>query len=182
MSEQQWFMEEELWVIWNGTLGIVDTVTIAEFQLTDDGHVAWLDEPYDMVGPFQLDRLLAAGQLGFEACTIMSRVFWQANQVELRRAALHQRREYQQRMEAEFARYQQRQNSAWGGHGGDFQPQLERQYRQLLDLPTEGLLEKLQIKTAFRRLAQKAHPDQGGSQELFVQITQARDALLAALG
>ena len=31
---------------------------------------------------------------------------------------------------------------------------------------------------AFRRLAQKAHPDTGGSHELFIRITEARNALL----
>jgi len=40
------------------------------------------------------------------------------------------------------------------------------------------LLEVSQIKSAFRVIAKKTHPDVGGSHEKFIKITQARDALL----
>jgi hypothetical protein len=38
------------------------------------------------------------------------------------------------------------------------------------------------IIAAFRRAAKKAHPDMGGTAELFRQLVEARDRLLAALG
>jgi DnaJ-class molecular chaperone len=42
----------------------------------------------------------------------------------------------------------------------------------------DGKLEATQIKKVYRRLAQKAHPDIGGSHGEFLRITQARNALL----
>jgi len=51
-------------------------------------------------------------------------------------------------------------------------------HRETLKLPFDGKLEPRQINAAFRRLAQKAHPDVGGSHEEFVRITEARNALL----
>jgi hypothetical protein len=54
----------------------------------------------------------------------------------------------------------------------------EKQHREALNLPIDGKLEISQIKTAFRKLAQKAYPDAGGGHEQFVRITEARNVLL----
>lgn len=163
---------EEQWVIWNGFFGILDSVTIGEIKAGVNGRQAWLDEPYDMVGPFSLDALEANGQIRFAACLVMSRQKWQEDQVSLRREAHKKRRAAQEQQFEEQAR-------ANSGHQQDQRHRLnEQQYRQALHLPVNGKLEAIQIKTAYRRLAQKAHPDAGGSHEQFIQITQARDALL----
>jgi len=191
MQDQSQSAEQQQWVIWNGTLGLLDTVTIGEVEDRAGARHAWLDEPYDMVGPFSLDELENQGQIDFAACTVMSRQRWQQDQVELRRQAQINRREYQKREAEAFARYQQRreqhsqqQRSQQGWYQGAGQRQFgsDRHYRELLSLPVEGTLEAAQIKTAYRRLAQKAHPDTGGSHDAFVQITEARDVLLERFG
>ena len=51
----------------------------------------------------------------------------------------------------------------------------------IADIYVTPYLEEAQIKTAYRRLAKEAHPDVGGSQEKFVQITEAYNALLESL-
>jgi len=167
--------EEEQWVIWNGSFGILDTVTIGQVEFDAGVRSAWLDEPYDMVGPFDLDELEDSGRISFAACIVMSRQRWQMDQVELRRESIKLRREAQQRLFEEQARYNERRM------GGSSPIQLidDKQHRELLDLPVDGELEVSQIKAAFRRLAQKSHPDMGGSHEQFVRITEAKNALLA---
>jgi hypothetical protein len=50
----------------------------------------------------------------------------------------------------------------------------------LLRVPSDYTKED--IITAFRREAKKAHPDAGGTAELFRRLVEARDRLLAALG
>lgn len=166
--------DEEVWVIWNGALGLVTTVTIERVEVGACGRNAWLDEPFDMVGPFSLDELKAHGRIAFAACIVMSRQRWQDDQVELRRESLKIRRATEQRINEKFERL----------HGGHRRHQVncnpvdERQHRETLNLPIDEALESSQIKTAFRRLAQKAHPDAGGSNEQFIRITEARNALL----
>ncbi len=177
MYSRHQYIEEEQWVIWNGTLGILDTVAIGDIESGPGGRNAWLDEPYDMVGPFSLDELENNGEIAFAACVVMSREKWRADQVALRLKARQLRREAQERMYEEFARYnERRQNShsrfRFQQHGND------QQHREVLKLPAEGSLKAAQIKAAYRKLAQKFHPDAGGSQEQFVEITVARDALL----
>jgi len=166
--------EEEEWVIWNGAHGLVTTVTIGQVEVDASGRTAWLDEPFDMVGPFSLDELETHGRITFAACIVMSRQRWQDDQVELRRESLNLRRAAQQRMNEEFARFS-------ANHSVDQDNRKlfdERQHRETLNLPIDGKLEPRQVNAAFRRLAQKAHPDVGGSHEQFVRITQARNALL----
>ena len=175
MQDSLYSFDEEYWVIWNGSLGVVDTVTIGEVEEGTAGRNAWLEEPYDMVGPFDFDELLNKGRIAFAACFVMSRERWQADQIELRQEAYRIRREAQERAFEEQFRYQQQQRRQANRENHRFN---EKRHRQVLDLPMEGVLEQKQIKTAFKRLAQKAHPDAGGSHELFVQITEARDALL----
>jgi hypothetical protein len=54
------------------------------------------------------------------------------------------------------------------------------QARQLLGVPENYT--KDDVVRAFRRAAMKAHPDQGGTPEMFRLLVEARDRLLAALG
>jgi hypothetical protein len=169
-----WSADEEEWVIWNGAHGLVATAAIERVEVGPRGSSAWLDEPFDMVGPFSLDELKTHGRIAFAACIVMSRQRWQDDQVELRRESLKIRRAAEQRINEKFERL-------YGGRGrqqANRKPVDERQHREALNLPIEGALESSQIKAAFRRLAQKAHPDAGGSNAQFIRITQARNALL----
>jgi hypothetical protein len=49
-----------------------------------------------------------------------------------------------------------------------------------LGVPTDYTRED--VLAAFRREAKKAHPDLGGTAEMFMKLVEARDRLLAALG
>lgn len=170
-------LAEEEWVIWNGGHGLVTTATLGRVEVDPGGRQAWLDEPFDMVGPFSLDALERDGRIAFAACIVMSRQRWQDDQGALRRESLNTRRAAQQRMDEEFARF------SGGRRRSDITPHApdERPHRAALDLPADGPLERRQVNAAFRRLAQKAHPDVGGSHEQFVRITKARDVLLEVL-
>ncbi len=177
MTDQPWYMQDEQWVVWNGELGVADRATTGEVEVDAKGRtLLWLDEPYDMVGPLDLRELERFGQTDFANCTVMTRRFWEKNHEALRQEAAFARHAYEQRVREEFARYRQRQQSAPHNPAA---AHSERQHRKTLDLPAEGTLDVVQIKSAFRRLAQRAHPDQGGDHEEFVKITEARDALLA---
>ena len=174
MYDSPYSADDSLWVIWNGSFGILDTVSIGSIEIASGSRNAWLEEPYDMVGPFDLDELETHGKIHFEACIVMSRQRWQDDQVGLRRESIRLRREAQERLFEAQARYNQRHfQQAAPDHRHN-----EKQHREVLKLPIDGRLEPAQIKAAFRRQAQKAHPDVGGSHELFVRITEARNALL----
>ncbi|MGR8934659.1 MAG: J domain-containing protein [Gammaproteobacteria bacterium] len=165
---------EEEWVIWNGAHGLVTTVTVGRVETGTGGRNAWLDEPFDMAGPFSLDELETHGRIAFAACIVMSRRRWQDEQVELRRESLRIRRATEQRINEQFERLY----GGYGRHPVNRKSFDERQHREILNLPINGTLESSQIKAAFRRLAQKVHPDAGGSNEQFIRITEARNALL----
>jgi len=168
---------DDAWVIWNGGHGVVTTATLGQVEAGPDGRRAWLDEPFDMVGPFDFDELLTHGRIAFAACIVMSRQRWQDDQAELRRESHLRRRAAEQRMHEEFARFSGRQQ-----HYPMQRPAVDdRPHREALNLPVDGKLDRRQVNAAFRRLAQKAHPDVGGSHEQFVRITQARDVLLDTL-
>jgi hypothetical protein len=164
----------EEWVIWNAAHGLVTTVTIGQLEVGAGRRMAWLDEPFDMVGPFSLDELETRGRITFAACIVMSRQRWREDQVELRRESLEIRRAEQQHINEEFAR----SSGNRSGYQNNRKLFDERLHRETLNLPIDGKLEPRQINAAFRRLAQKAHPDVGGSNEQFVRITEARNALL----
>jgi hypothetical protein len=57
----------------------------------------------------------------------------------------------------------------------------EERYRHLLGLPLGRRLFGPEITRAFKIAAKKAHPDMGGSQHAFLELTAARDALMKAL-
>ncbi len=174
MLDAPGLVDEEEWVIWNGAHGLVTTAPIGRVEVRTGGRDAWLEEPFDMVGPFSLDELEADGQIAFAACLVMSRQRWQEDQVQLRRESLNLRRAAEARMHEEFARFSGRSS----GRQAYAKPFDERRHRETLNLPIDGKLDSSKIKAAFRRLAQKAHPDVGGSNEQFVRITEARNALL----
>lgn len=165
---------DEEWVIWNGGLGVVTTAALGHVEAGASGRKAWLDEPFDMVGPFSLDELETHGRISFAACIVMSRQRWQEDQAALRGESINMRRAAQARMNEEFAGFSGRQRRCHGKR----QPVDEREHREVLNLPADGRLERRQVNAAYRRLAQKAHPDVGGSHEQFVRITRARAALL----
>lgn len=168
---------DEEWVIWNGGLGLVTTATLGRVEVGSSGRKAWLDEPFDMVGPFKLDELETHGRISFAACIVMSRQRWQEDQAALKRESMNLRRAAHERMNEEFAHFSSRQSR----HHGKRQPLDEREHREVLNLPANGKLERRQVNAAYRRLAQKAHPDVGGSHEQFVRITKARTVLLETI-
>jgi hypothetical protein len=174
MHDSSWTGEAEQWVIWNGVSGILAMASLGRIEDTAGGRSAWMALPFDMLGPFSLDELEANGRITFAACMVMSRQRWQDDQIELRQEAFEKRRAAQERMRAEQARFNPGRRRR-GAHG---QPIDEWQHRETLRLPADGALAPSQIKKAYRRLAQKAHPDVGGSHEQFLRITEARNALL----
>lgn len=78
-------IEDEEWIIWNGSVGIRDFVTIGRIDW--DEKVAWLEGPYDMVGPFSLDELTENGLIRFAECVVMSKQRWQEDREKLREEA-----------------------------------------------------------------------------------------------
>jgi hypothetical protein len=168
---------DDEWVIWNGGLGVVTTATLGRVEVGPEGRKAWLEEPFDMVGPFDFDELESRGRISFAACIVMSRQRWQEDQAALKRESANLRRAAQAWMNEEFARFFGHQ----GSRHAKRQPVDEREHRAALNLPASGKLERRQVNTAYRRLAQKAHPDVGGSHEQFVRITKARTVLLETI-
>ena len=147
------------WVIWNGSLGVLDLATIGEIADGESGRRACLASPYDVVGPFSLDELEARGRIAFGACLVMSRQRWQQDQVELRIEANRQRRAMRP---------------------GPDRNADDSAHREALKLPPDGALAPSDINAAFRRMAKTAHPDAGGSDAHYRWIAAARDALLGA--
>ena len=153
------FSGAEQWVVWNGSLGVLDMVSIGRVEAGAGARQAWLDAPYGIVGPFSLDELEATGRIAFGACFVMSRKRWQEDQVELRSAAHKARR----KLMAMFDR------------------EDDSEHRDVLGLPLDVPLEAAEINAAFRRRAKTAHPDAGGSDADYRRIAEARDALLDML-
>ena len=149
------------WVVWNGSMGILDMVTIGRIEHGEAGRSAWLAAPFDVVGPFSLDELENLGCIAFGACHVMSRRKWKQDQVELRSEARKKRQ-------------------SWSMTFLDESDQNE--HRIVLNLPYDGALTASQINAAFRQLAKTSHPDAGGSNENYIRLTEARDALLTAAG
>lgn len=160
-------VDAEEWVIWNGAAGLLMTAATGRIEVdAGGGRTAWLARPFDMVGPFSLDELETRGRIDFAACVVMSRQRWQEDQAGLRRQACESRREAQ-------ARFNEGRDWSERPMSSD-----DRPHREALNLPLDGALDPGRIKAAFRRLAQKAHPDVGGSHEQFIRISRARDVLL----
>jgi DnaJ domain len=54
----------------------------------------------------------------------------------------------------------------------------EERSRKLLGLPLDRRLSENEIHRAYKLLAKRAHPDAGGSEEAFLRISAAHDALM----
>jgi len=171
MYESSEYLEEDF-IIWNSSLGIRDFVTIGE--INSSKKEAWLDEPYEMVGPFCLEKLCTIGKISFEACMVMSKKYWRDNQELLRKEAFIQQSLFQQKFQEDINNHNKKREK----YRSSLEISSQKEYRQLLCLPLEGVLENIQIKEAFKKLAKTAHPDVGGTHEMFVKISQARDALM----
>jgi hypothetical protein len=143
------------WVVYNGSLGVADKVTIGPIEQGESGRIASLAPPYDAVGPFSFDELEREGRVAFGACIVLSLQKWAELQNELRLEAMKKRQAATLR-------------DSYDGH----------EHREILKLPLEGELLPSEINAAFRRLAKKAHPDAGGSNEDYRRISEARDALI----
>lgn len=169
-------VDSEEWVIWNGGSGLLALAATGRVEFgPDGGRTAWLAKPFNMVGPFDLDELERTGRLDFAACIVMTRERLQTDQAGLREKAFEARRAARARMEEEERRgFGRGFGRGWSGASDD------SEHREALGLPADGVLDVAQIKSAFRRLAQKLHPDMGGTHEQFIRITEARDVLLAA--
>jgi hypothetical protein len=57
----------------------------------------------------------------------------------------------------------------------------EERHRRLLGLPFGRHLSGPEISQAYKQAAKKVHPDAGGSQHAFLELSAARDALMEAL-
>jgi hypothetical protein len=156
-----WHADNEEWVIWNGSLGILAMAALGRIEDDEHGRRACLAPPYDIVGPFSLDELETRGRIAFGECLVMSRQRWREDQVGLRREAHQKRRAF-----------------------FPVEPDVDddSEHRDALDLPIDGTLTRSEIKAAFRMLAKTAHPDAGGSAEHYRRIAAARDALLRQFG
>jgi hypothetical protein len=159
-------------IIWNSNLGVCDFVTIG--RIDDEFKNGWLEEPYEMVGPFSLDELKNTGQISFAACVVMSEEKWEKEQSLLLKESFEKQRKSQEQLYEDIKRYNKQKRES----KTNLEQVKEREHRELLYLPLEGVLKVSQIKSAYRLIAKIAHPDVGGNHERFIKITQARDALL----
>ena len=60
-------------------------------------------------------------------------------------------------------------------------PTPDESHRRMLGLPLGWRLFGPEIHQAYKRAAKKVHPDAGGSQRAFQELSAARDALMKAL-
>jgi len=173
MQDMTPYLEDEF-IIWNGTLGIRDFVTIGEVKTDSELTQIWLDEPYEFVGPLSLEELIACGQISFEACIVMTQQTWKEGKTAFQEAAFSEQCRIQRELNEDIKHHnKKRQQFIQTTY-----KYSEKEHRELLCLPIEGVLEVSQIKAAYRSVVKKVHPDVGGTHEKFIKITQARDALL----
>jgi hypothetical protein len=170
MQDNTEYLEVDF-IIWNSNYGVGDFVTIGR---VDNSKNAWLDDPYEMVGPFSLEELLETGQISFAACVVISQEKWKEEQSVLRQESLKKQCWSQQQFHEEINKH----NKSRRQYHTNLEQVSQKEHRELLCLPIEGVLKVSQIKAAYRTIVKKVHPDVGGTQEKFIKITQARDALL----
>ena len=172
-DSQSWF--DQQYIIYNGAFGIRDFVMIDRVEKNAQGNHAWLEEPYDMVGPFSMDELQTHGKIKFAQCMVMSRQYWQNNQQALREDSIKRQNKIREEMFEKLQRKnRQKQNNFYR-----FNDENEKKYRDILSLPHDCVLDISQIKKAFKEASKKVHPDVGGSHDDFVNLNMARDELLA---
>ena len=64
------------------------------------------------------------------------------------------------------------------GKRGTGLPTPEEHYRRLLGLPLGRRLFGPEINQAYKRAAETAHPDAGGAEREFLELSKARDRLM----
>jgi hypothetical protein len=64
------------------------------------------------------------------------------------------------------------------GRRGSALPTPQERYRGLLGLPLDRRLFAPEIREAYKRAAKRLHPDAGGSEREFLELSRARDALM----
>jgi hypothetical protein len=173
MLDYEEYLEEDF-IIWNSGFGVRDFVTIGKIEKNSDTPQAWLDEPYEMVGPFSLEELCTKGKISFAACVVMSKKRWQKDKIFLYEESIQKQRKEQFSFNEKVNKY----NNSRRQYHFDLELNGEKKHRKILCLPAEGSLKISQIKNAFKIIAKKVHPDVGGSHEKFIKIMQARDALI----
>ena len=67
------------------------------------------------------------------------------------------------------------------GKRGSTMPNPEEHYRRLLGLPLGRRLFGPEINQAYKRAAKKVHPDAGGTEREFLELSKARDVLMKQL-
>jgi len=160
------YLEDEF-IIWNCSFGVRDFVSIGEIKKEKQLTKIWLEDPYDMVGPLNLEELLLDGEINFAACIIMTKQRWEKNQQKLRQEAYKKQKKIHQEFQENKKQLHQQNN--------------QQEYRKLLSLPLTGKLKVSQIKAAYKKLAKAKHPDVGGTHEKFVLITEAKEALILTI-
>ena len=171
-SSEEYLNED--FIIWNSSYGVRDIVYIGELETTINTTKAWLEEPYEMVGPFCLEELCSVGKISFAACIVMTKQKWEKEKNFLYKESLQKQHQAQIDFNEEIRKYNQKR----ANYHNNIEQNSEIEHRQLLSLPTTGVLKVSEIKIAYRKIVKKAHPDVGGSHELFIKITDARDSLL----
>jgi hypothetical protein len=69
------------------------------------------------------------------------------------------------------------------GAAGSVPPSMQMPLAEAMELlGVSGNFTREEVIAGFRRASKKAHPDAGGTSEMFRKLVQARDRLLAALG
>jgi curved DNA-binding protein CbpA len=163
--------KEEEFIIYNISFNIHDYVSIGQIEINSNEIYIWLEEPYEMVGPFSLNELETNGQINFAACFVMSKQKYKQDKIFLREESFKK----QQKAQEQFAEDVKEFNKI---KAHQTQQHSEREHRELLCLPVVGTLEASQIKTAYRLIIKEVHPDIGGSHDMFIKVTKARDTLL----
>jgi len=171
-SNGEYLYEE--FIIWNAVYGVRDFVTIGHIETDRKNTNAWLDEPYEMVGPFDLDELYLKGQIRFAACMVITKSKWEQDKTFIYEDSLKQKQIAQEQQNEQIRRYNQKRRE----HFTNIEENEEKKYRKLLSLPLEGILKISQIKIAYRKIVKKVHPDVGGDEEIFREVTIAKDILL----
>lgn len=168
MQEFQKYLEED-YIIYNKDIVLRDYVWIEKIITKDEKIIAYLEEPYEMVY-FDIEEIISNGKISFEACEVYTMNKWKEDEKKIQKEAFFQQRKNQQDFNESINNHFRKKEK--------LNTQNEKKYRQLLSLPIVGNLEEKQIKTAYKIIVKKVHPDVGGSHETFIEVTKAKDILL----
>lgn len=70
---------------------------------------------------------------------------------------------------------------AFQGYAALPQNASQRDWREVLCIPPDRHVDQAFVRSMYRQLAMKMHPDKGGSQEAMAELNAARDAALEAV-